>query len=209
VIGSMNRPARRLPRRGHVTRLEPSSAPINHWAWDWFPLAVVAGRERLARLLLEARGLATFCPLEVRWRNTNRYDEARRAKRQIAYPWHPGVIFVGLRWPYPWATVMAPAPVRHVISIERHRPRRMKTAEVGRLIRIMDSHRFVRPDHERWMVTGHEFDVGDAVRVTAGPFEGRELRVQQISGRTALVFGEFFGAERGFEIRLQDLVRAG
>lgn len=200
-------PIGRLPKRGRVTRLEPSSAPIEHMAWDWFPLAVAPGKEQLARLLLEQRGLVSFCPLEVRWRNTNRYDKARRAKRQIAYPWHPGVIFIGMREPYPWGTVMSPRPVRHVISMERAQPRAMKATEVGRLIRLKDHGRFMRPDHQRWMETGAEFEAGDAVRVVAGPLEGRQLRVEQISGQMATVFAEFFGAHRGFEIPLEQLAR--
>lgn len=196
-----------LPRRGRLTRLDPSSAPIEHTRWDWFPLAVSPGKEMLARLLLEARGLATFCPMEVRWRNANRYDQARRSKRRIAYPWHPGVIFVGMRAPYPWATVMGSPVVRHVISIERDRPRRMKLYDVGRLIRLKDSGRFVRPEHQRWMPTGREFEAGDTVHVTAGPLEGRTLKVEQIDGRMAEVFAEFFGSHRGFWIPLEHLER--
>ena len=209
IDASTGQPIGRLPKRGRVTRLEPSSAPIRHMAWDWFPLAVMPGKERLARLLLEPRGLVSFCPMEVRWRNANKYDRARRSKRQIAYPWHPGVIFIGLRRPYPWASVMALEPVRYVISAEPDRPREIRTDEIGRLLRLKDSGRFIRPEHQRWMVTGAEFDPGDAVRVVAGPLEGRKLRVEAISGQTATKFGEFFGATRGFEIRLTDVERAG
>lgn len=36
-----------------------------HMQWDWFPIAVMPGKEQLTRLLLEARGLL-FCPMEVR-----------------------------------------------------------------------------------------------------------------------------------------------
>jgi hypothetical protein len=39
--------------------------------------------------------------------------------------------------------------------------------------------------------------------------KGRQLRVEAISGRTATVFGEFFGATRGFQIPVESVERAG
>jgi hypothetical protein len=120
--------------------------------------------------------------MEVRWRNANRYDKARRSKRQISYPWHPGVVFIGMRQPYPWAVVMSPASVRYVISNTPARPRKTCVDEIGRLIRLKDGGRFVRPDHRRWRATGGEFDPGDTVLVTAARRPPASRRGNQRAG---------------------------
>jgi transcription antitermination factor NusG len=190
-----------------ITLLQPSAEPIEHVRWHWFPLAVVPGKERLARLLLEASGLVTFCPVEVQLRNVNWHDRARRTKRRIVRPWIPGVIFVGLRPPYPWIAVMAPPVVHHVIGPEPGRPRAMKTADIGRLIRLRDSERFVRPDEQQGG-GGVDFRPGDSVRVLRGPVEGDVYRVEQIRDGVARLFGLWFGVDRGFEAPIEVLEKA-
>ena len=196
-----------LPRRGRAHRREPSSVSVEHLRYDWFPLRVVPGKERLARILLEDRGLVTFCPVETRWRNANRADRARRNKRRMTYPLHPGLVFVGLTQPYRWADVFAAPVVRSVISLAPDRPRRIRHDAVWRLMVRFGQGRFVRPDEQRWMATGAEFGVGDTVRVTSGVMEGRRFEVAAITGSTARLFGHWFGAELGFEVPTEILAQ--
>lgn len=202
-------PVDSLLRRGRKVPREPSAAPVEHLHYDWFPLRVSPGKERLVRLLLEDRGFVTFCPMEVKWRNANRADRARRKKRQIAYPWHPGLVFVGMQQPHPWHQVVSIPPVRSVISIRPDRPVRMNPDDLWRLMKRFGEGRFVAPESHRWMRTGQEFGPGDMVRVVSGPLEGHigPVEVQEITGNMARVFATFFGAERGFDIDVQHLAR--
>lgn len=195
---------RRVPSRGSVERRQPSAAKIEHMRWDWFPLAVWSGKETLARLMLEDAGLVTFCPVEVRWRNTNKYDKARRAKRQIGYPVIPGLVFVGIRKPYPWHVVMAPHVVSYVVSDNPVAPKRIANDGIGRLIAAKDAGRFVRPDEQRHMPTGKEFGEGDQVHMWRGAFQGKRLRVEKIEGAMLGAFAWFFGEVRLIWLPLSD-----
>ena len=189
-----------------IGRREPSSAPIEHECFDWFPLAVWSGREKLARIMLEDAGLTTFHLVRVEWRNANKYDRARRAKRRTGYPLVPGLVFVGLRrgQRYPWHLVVAPHVVSHVISDRPDRPRRLSHDAIGRLLEARDSGRFVRPDHQRYMPTGGEFGEGDQVRMWRGAFEGKRLKVEKIDDRMLAAFVTFFGERRLIWLPLED-----
>lgn len=207
IDSATGKPIAKLLRRGRVHQREPSSVNVEHLRYDWFPLRVVSGKERLARILLEDRGLATFCPVETRWRHANRADQARRSKRPITYPLHPGLLFVGLTPPHRWADVFAAPVVRSVISLAPDRPRRIRHDAVWRLMVRFGQGRFVRPKEQRWMATGAEFEVGDTVRVISGVMEGRTFEVSAISGSTARLFGHWFGAELGFEVPTEILAK--
>ena len=207
-VPDVTRP-RPLPPR--VARREPSKSPVEHLAFDWFPLRVTPGKERLARLLLEDRGLVTFCPMEVKFRHRNHVQKARgQAKPPVAYPWHPGLVCVGLCWPYRWHLVVSVAPFQSIVSSNPDRPRRMRHDAIWRLMARFGEGRFVRPDHQRWMQTGSEFDAGDVVRVTTGPLEGQAFRVDAISGSTARLFGRWFGtSDYGFDVPVEILAKDG
>ena len=63
----------------------------------------------------------------------------------------------------------------------------------------------MRPDEQRFMRTGAEFQVGDRVRVVEGVLEGHAFSVEQIAWNMAGVFGTWFGAEMGFDVPTQTL----
>ncbi len=70
-----------------------------------------------------------------------------------------------------------------------------------------DGWQFVAPDEQRFMQTGHEFEVGDVVKFDRGPLSDLPLDVVEIHGRTARVFSEMFGARRGFDADVANLVQ--
>lgn len=196
--------------RGHLRRgqpREPSRQRIDHLRYDWFPVRVQPGREKLARILMEDRGFVTFCPMEIKWRHCNRQAKARNDKRQIAYPWHPGLVFVGMLAPYRWHLVVSLPMVRGVIGVRPDSPRRLRPDAVWRLMDRFGEGRFVPPDEQRWMPSGAEFAVGDRVRVVRGAMEGQMFTVEMIRGRMAVLFGRWFGADMGFEAPLSMLAR--
>lgn len=209
MIGAPTPAASRLPRHGRIRPREPSRVRVEHLRYDWFPLRVTPGKERLARILLEDRGVTTFCPVETKWRHRNRFDRARRRKTRITYPLHPGLVFVGLTCPHRWGAVFAVSLVRCVIAPDPSSPRRIRPDELWRMMARFGEGRFTRPDEQRWMPTGGEFAVGDEVRVTEGIMEGRTFRVTAIRGKTAELFGHWFGADLGFETPTAILEREG
>lgn len=204
---STDRPIARLRAGGTNEKRQPSTAKVEHLRYDWFPLRVTPGRERLARLLLEDRGIVTFVPTEAKWRNRTKQDRARRQKQLIEYPWHPGLLFVGITRPYPWHDVFCWDVVRSIISPTPTSPCRLKHEEVWRLMQRFGRGRFVRPEHQRWMRSGEEFAVNDPVVVIDGALEGRRFIVSGITGELASVFGEFFGTARCFDIPVEHLAK--
>lgn len=202
----------RLPNRGRPVRREPSRAPIEHLRYDWFPLHTKPRSERLAQIILESYGLATFCPVDPRPRHQNGYQRARKeARRIVEYPWHPRLMFVGMERPYAWHVVTGCEAVSAIISTTQGEIRRMDQMQIYQLMRTYGRGRFIPPEHQRFMRTGAEFEVGDAVIATEGPLtmHSGTIVVREINGEMAKVFTDFFGTTMGFSVPVAILAKRG
>ena len=142
----------------------------------WFALRVQPQKEILAKIALQRMGFEVRFPERENWRHANHYT-ARRKKK---FPLLTAYIFVGFR--------------KHQVNLDYMR-RATKPHFVGKFLGVngypieiagewlaaLDSGpEAVAKLYQKKMRTYEEYDIGDVVKITDGPFAGFEGIVEDI-----------------------------
>ncbi|WP_170335004.1 transcription termination/antitermination protein NusG [Ruegeria arenilitoris] len=153
-------------------------------------------REHLPKLLLERAGFEVFLPLRKEWRRVNRVTQE---KHLVTFPLLADWVFVGWNPDQPrWADLMALDIVVGALGTNGI-PARIPDRRIMQMMRAWGGGK-VAPEHQRWMRTHAEFDVGDLVRVAAGSWEGFEMNVVEMSGSVAKGIISLLGRETELEM---------
>lgn len=156
----------------------------------------------VVRLILLERGFSVFFPTEKRWNQVSKYSTK---KRLVTKALAPGWVWVG--WPIGqerWADLFAVDMVSRVIAVDG-KPYRFPNTVMADLFDRWDRDANQAPDHERFMRTHVEFNEGDMVRVTSGPFEGQTFPVLELKGPMASGLVTFLAEERVVDFNAWDL----
>ncbi|MEP9376186.1 transcription termination/antitermination NusG family protein [Aquabacter sp. CN5-332] len=168
---------------------------------QWYALRVATQKEFAAQEILLRKGVTTYCPSDRRWRKVSRYVREKELKD---FPLVPGYVFAG----FPlhraaWFEVFSVPIILGCIGVDGV-PKRIKADAMERMIGCYRNG-FTRPAEEKFMVSNHEFKVGQIVRVAKGPFEGHEVPVVELKGKHARVLLELFGIEHQIKIEAEIL----
>jgi transcription antitermination factor NusG len=196
-----NRPEKRSPvlRKKRVAQSLERAADL-----CWFALVVPPQKEFLAQEMLHDRGLATFVPAERKWRRRNKYA---KVKELIAYALAPRYVFVGFKpGESLWFELFNLHYVSGIVGLHGKPKEIPRDAMISLIERY--SNGLNAPDVQRYMRTRREFTVGQTVEVTAGPFEGRKVKVQEISRARARVIVELFSYPQEVEVPVDILEAA-
>lgn len=157
----------------------------------WYALLTRAGSELDVEALLTAEGIVAVVPVRREWRRVNRYV---KRKAQVRYSLLPRYVFVGFG---AGQASDYDDEVRAICSIMRRLtlvqgvvgwddlPRRMVAREVAVFLR--DLGEVIAPKWQKHVKSGKEFEIGDEAQITAGPFEGHIVKVDDVIGRQAKV----------------------
>jgi transcription antitermination factor NusG len=152
--------------------------------------------------IMHRRGLEPFIPSENLWIRANKFrkHEKRRVRRAIL----PGMVFLKVRHPVPWAALCAIPMVTGIFGIYGS-PYPFHPTGIARLAAI--SATLYQPERARPMPTRRTYEVGDDVLDLLGRFEGVPLKVVDISGERAKVLGKLFGSEFEMSANVSDLAK--
>lgn len=165
---------------------------------DWYVITTEPAREDVIARWLEEQGYFTLTPLETRWRLAKPRCGGKSRKRE-AYqvPLLPRMVLVGFAEPPRWLAVMDRYGITGVLGINGA-PVPMRRGEAERLQQA--SERLRRQSGPRAVKAGSK------ARIAApGLFLGHVVEVRSITGKTARIVQQLFGAAREVEIALDDL----
>lgn len=167
------------------------------------------GRDRLRRVngtgdrvflpehILRRAGFEVFLPVKKVQRRKNRFGPE---KVFVSQPLLVDWVFVG--WPVGadrWHDLMALDVVTGVMGTGG-RPVEIPPVRVMRLMRQWGGGH-LSPECHRYLKAGGEFTIGDTVRVVAGPLDGQEVRVVDVSGPSVRVLLNILGGDVEVEIQ--------
>ncbi|KPU83711.1 hypothetical protein JI58_08000 [Marinosulfonomonas sp. PRT-SC04] len=165
------------------------------------PVKGTGHRVLVPELLLQRAGFDVFLPIRQEWRRINRYS---KSKHLVSFPLLANWIFVG--WPKGmdrWRDLLRLDLVTGVVGADG-RPMLITQEEIDGLRRKSAAGSHVAPVNQAGMRSGHEYAVGDEVRIDygsgSGPLDGLEATVVDINGGSARALVQFFGAVRSIEI---------
>lgn len=168
---------------------------------------VVHGRrEFVVEVILRRRGFEIFLPTKEVFRRKSKYTQKKVARR---YPLLVGWVFVG--WPTGedrWHELADLDVVRGVAGIGG----RMFCIPPGVMSKLQAKYgENVAPDREQFMPTHYEFDVGDKVELSEGPFAdaGRKVEVIELDGPQAKVLVDLLGRETEIWVKAMSLQKTG
>lgn len=147
--------------------------------------------------LLRRAGFEVFLPVKKVLRRKNRFSPE---KVLVSQPLLVDWMFVG--WPVGecrWHDLMELDVVTGVMGTGG-RPVEIPPARVMRLMRQWGGGQ-LSPECHRYLKTGCEFAAGDTVRVVAGPLDGQEVRVVDVSGPSVRALLNILGSEVEVKIR--------
>ncbi|MEM7213012.1 MAG: transcription termination/antitermination NusG family protein [Pseudomonadota bacterium] len=189
-----------------VVPRKPQGLPIMHTHFDWFPIRVFSGKEEITQIMMEDRGLTTFVPRETVDLPQTPKDRVERKVRRGVRVWLPGLMFVGMDpGHYLWHVLREVPNFLSILTDVGWRIKPMSHTSMSDLIETYSPESFVPADEQPETSERPDFDVGDMVCVVGGPLDGESIKVEEIDGDIARVFGTFFGATRGFEIGVENL----
>jgi len=162
---------------------------------DWYCLRTPPQRETMAAKILRYDGLVAEIPTEPRYRRKTRHCKQRI---EIRYPVASGYVLLGAPSdePPPWRRVFRLHLIRSVVSINGV-PAKLDLPGVARLLKHEWS---AKPEYEKWLRTGKEFNVGDQVAIMSGPFRDFELCVQDIRDGDAIFLVSLLGREQELRV---------
>lgn len=174
---------------------------------DWYIARVEPGREQVAEMLLNRRGIQTYLPLKTVYRKRNRYDRPGE-KRERLIALMTGYCFVSVPEDIDWFLVNTTERVEGILGNERGYYR-LKDWVVPDL-KARFGHVVPGIKAERWMRSYKEFKAGDLVTVVVGPFRNPlvPVRVESISGSAATILMHLFGALTRVRVPLDSLEAA-
>lgn len=193
---------------------------------------VNGGYFRRAEKWLSRLGLEPFVPTRTRWRLRSRYTREKDKTRQTV-PLLPGYILInadlgryptGERRKMNWYLLeqktkgwcFGPVLINGEavkLAGEVRKDRRALVDSRGLpvppqgLTYVLDNHREVADETERYMATNKVFAVGDLVEVMEDAFMNMPATVAQIDGPRTEVVAEFFGSERKMWVETEKLTR--
>lgn len=147
--------------------------------------------------LLRRSGFEVFLPVKKVLRRKNRFSPE---KALVTQPLLVDWLFVG--WPVGecrWNDLMGLDVVTGVMGTGG-RPVGIPAARMMQLMRQWGGGE-LSPGCFRFLKTGCEFAPGDTVRVVAGPLDGQEVRVVDVSGPSVRALLNILGGEVQVEIR--------
>lgn len=154
-------------------------------------------REHLPKLLLERKGFEVFLPLKKDWR---RKDRTSREKQLVTFPLLADWVFVGWGFDRPrWHELLSMDIVVGALGTNGC-PARIPDYKIVQLMQQWGAGK-VAPEHQRWMRTHGEFEVGDTVRVVAGSWQGFEMDVVDIDGASAKGIINLLGRDTEVQMR--------
>ena len=158
-------------------------------------------------LLLQRAGFDVFLPIRQEWRRATRYS---KKKELVSFPLLANWIFVG--WPVGverWHQLMELDVVTGVAG-GNGKPMLISQADIDHLRRKSASGGYRAPDRHANMRTKLEYDVGDMVKIDygpqAGPLDGMDAKVVDITGGSARALVQFLGSTRPIDIDTSLLV---
>lgn len=196
---------RRSPSRG-VQKRDYSSQParaddLDFEALDWFIIEVKTGKEDVARMVCREKGFGTCLPMRrVRYRT--RRQDAHRCMR--SFPVLSGYLFIGMSRDTPgWPSLMAPTFMLGVVGIN-DRPYRLDKCVIDQFLQRYKSDYYKRSSQADQALLP-DFNVGDHVKVLAGPFERHVVPVVKMKQQQAVVVARVLGKDCEITMRLDDL----
>lgn len=132
----------------------------------------------LSEVLLQRAGFGTFIPIRREWRQVNGY---RQHKELIDFPLFGDWMFVG--WPrgeWRWPELMDVGGVMSVLGTGG-RPITIPGRTMARVMERWSGGR-MSPEHRRYMRTGAEYEPGEVAKIIAGPLEGLDIAVSDVTG---------------------------
>ncbi|GHE70097.1 hypothetical protein GCM10019059_32390 [Camelimonas fluminis] len=181
--------------RHHVVRYPTAQPTANRLlesvkGLQWYALRVAPQKEFAAQEILSRKGVTTYCPSDRRWRRPNRYV---RAKELRDFPLVPGYVFAGFPPGTPlWFDLFSINIIVGCVGINGE-PRQVRGDAMERMISKFRNG-LTRPDAEQFMQTHAEFEVGQTVVISTGPFDGMEVPVVGIVGPNAKVLIQLFNS---------------
>lgn len=162
---------------------------------EWYALRTPPQKEFIAQEILSRKGFEVFLPVEMRLRRKTRYCKARVLK---PFPMLVSYLFVkaedgGLRW----RDLFNMSCVQSVVSFDGE-PYAIEQTKIDELEQL--AHNQQPANQHRYLYTHNEFEEGDEVCIAEGPFAGRLVYVDQISGDKAKVWLNLFGVTRKIDI---------
>ncbi len=177
----------------------------------WYALRVISQKEFLAQEILRRLGLFTYVPVRKEWRHKNRYAKARRENKVLmSYPETVGYVFIGFtpnqltpeNIPH-WMKLFNLTCVTGAVGINGE-PKQINKDALKRLAKTFPNG-VQKPEHEAYMRTHREYQVGDNVVICEGPFQGQVVPVVELNEGHAIVKLELFGSIRDMTFDAFDL----
>lgn len=175
----------------------------------WYALAVTPQSEFVAQKALRRYGLRTFVPFRTTYRHKSRQARMTRQPRQrVLQPVARSYVFAGFEPGQAlWFNLFRDVPnVRGAVHTQGA-PLRIPGRDMQTLIRATASGMDVSEVGE-FLRLGHDFTVGDQVRVVSGPFEGWTVPVVSMRDGFAELAIQMFGGLRSVDVSFLDLARA-
>lgn len=164
----------------------------------WYVVLVPPQKEVVFERLLQRCGFEPFVPIEFRWRRVN---SRQKVKRFVPYVMASRYVFLGIgNSAFSWGRLMTMnAGIRPLMADGKPvliSPDTMKD--------LFASSKEAK-DRRSAVKLNKSIVIGDAVQITAGPFAGHVIRVDNIDKGRAKATIELFQRAQELEISLQDL----
>lgn len=158
---------------------------------SWYIARVEPGKEETAELLLNARGVETYLPMQTVWRRPTKFHRNKMERRTALMV---GYCFIGVRDHSLWPAIRACSLVHGLLGDERGFYRLNQEVVPG--LRERFGEVIHAPRVQQWMTTYREFNAGDLVSIVNGPFRqsGVVFNVEKIRGNAAIILMHLFGA---------------
>ena len=163
----------------------------------WQILNVAPQREFLVQKDMQALGLLAMVPSEKRWRKSRGKDN-RPVMVAYAHPIISSYVFVGSDRPMPWRAIKETDFTRGWVSFSRDgTPAKLSDRDIDMIRRMVGRSN-----------GGAGLQVGDAARLTDGPYQNLEAIVRAIGRDKVTISVQFFGSERELSVTVDKLEKS-
>lgn len=155
--------------------------------------------------VLQRKGYSqVFVPTETKFRKT--LSKGRRVSFPVLYPLFVSYIFVG--GAFSWLHLLAENHIQGVVGFPdetgERRPAPIAASEMAKL-RAMSGGLV---PHRRSVNPHRALRVGEMAEISAGPFSGQIVKIENLHGRKAKIFLNLFGHSKLVEIGIESLEAA-
>lgn len=158
--------------------------------FQWFVAAVTPGQEKQAVDRFNDHGVACVLAMERTWRKKTRYDEKKAEGSKV---FMPGYVFTGVTSRTALSPIWKLPGIMHgfLLVAGGEKPYRLNSREIVRMMGWGSL--YAPPKNHQFMISRKEFDEGDQVIATDGPFENMVFKVERIQGRRAMIHLDVLG----------------